>query len=217
MENLLRAALLDWLRADPALAALNAVEEESPLAASPPWLGIVASAAGEWGAKEAPGREIRVALELHTRGDDPEGDGALVRAIDAEGHTVANHTFYHNNLTSLPPENVYREWRLCNEAVERVTGKKPRFARPPGGRYNTFVAERANEEGLRIVLWTNNPGDYAASLDGPSLARKVLSRAKEGDIVLLHVGVAPTIDALPEIIDGYRRKGFSFVTVDEMR
>ncbi len=140
----------------------------------------------------------------------------LVRAIDAEGHTVANHTFYHNNLTSLPPENVYREWRLCNEAVERVIGKKPRFARPPGGRYNDFVAERAAEEGLRIVLWTNNPGDYSASLDGPSLARKVLSKAKEGDIVLLHVGVAPTIDALPRIIDGYREKGFSFVVVDEM-
>lgn len=140
----------------------------------------------------------------------------LVRAIDAEGHTVANHTFYHNNLTSLPPENVYREWRLCNEAVERVIGKKPRFARPPGGRYNDFVAERAAEEGLRIVLWTNNPGDYSASLDGPSLARKVLSKAKEGDIVLLHVGVAPTIDALPGIIDGYREKGFSFVVVDEM-
>lgn len=140
----------------------------------------------------------------------------LVRAIDAEGHTVANHTFYHNNLTSLPPENVYREWRLCNEAVEQVIGKKPRFARPPGGRYNDFVAERAAEEGLRIVLWTNNPGDYSASLDGPSLARKVLSKAKEGDIVLLHVGVAPTIDALPGIIDGYREKGFSFVVVDEM-
>lgn len=141
----------------------------------------------------------------------------LVRAIDAGGHTVANHTFYHNNLTSLPPENVYREWRLCNEAVEQVIGKKPRFARPPGGRYNDFVAERAAEEGLRIVLWTNNPGDYSASLDGPSLARKVLSRAREGDIVLLHVGVAPTIDALPEIIDGYRKKGFSFVTVAEIR
>ena len=140
----------------------------------------------------------------------------LVRAIDAEGHTVANHTFYHNNLTSLPPENVYREWRLCNEAVEQVIGKKPRFARPPGGRYNDFVAERAAEEGLRIVLWTNNPGDYSASLDGPSLARKVLSKAKEGDIVLLHVGVAPTIDALPGIIDGYREKGVSFVVVDEM-
>lgn len=140
----------------------------------------------------------------------------LVRAIDAEGHTVANHTFYHNDLTSLPPENVYREWRLCNEAVEQVIGKRPQFARPPGGRYNDFVAKRAAEEGLRIVLWTNNPGDYSASLDGPSLARKVLSRAKEGDIVLLHVGVAPTIDALPSIIDGYRKKGFSFVVIDEI-
>ena len=140
----------------------------------------------------------------------------LVRAIDAGGHVVANHTFDHYNLLSLPPENVYREWRLCNEAVESVIGKKPRFARPPGGRYNEFVAEQATGEGLRIVLWTNNPGDYSASLSGPSLARKVLSGARKGDIVLLHAGVSSTVDALPEIIDGYRKKGYSFVAVDEM-
>ncbi|WP_199503811.1 tail completion protein gp17 [Qipengyuania sp. YIM B01966] len=83
MELPLRAALLRWLATGPTpLTTLNLLAEEAPLAASPPWLGIVASAAVEWGAKEAPGREIRVALELHTRGDDPEGDGALVRAID---------------------------------------------------------------------------------------------------------------------------------------
>ena len=83
METQLRAALLDWLRGDPALsAALNSVTEEAPVAASPPWLGIAASASAEWGSKTEPGREIRIALELHTRGQDAGGDGALVRAID---------------------------------------------------------------------------------------------------------------------------------------
>lgn len=144
--------------------------------------------------------------------DHPE----LVRAIDKGGHLVANHTYYHNNLTNLPPENVYKEWRLCSEAVERAIGKRPGFCRPPGGNYNDFVAEEAEGEGLRIVLWTNNPGDYTALLDAPALEDKVLARAREGDIVLLHVGVAPTIEALPGIIDGYLKKGFSFVTVDEM-
>ncbi|MXP48072.1 DUF3168 domain-containing protein [Altererythrobacter luteolus] len=83
MENLLRAALLDWLRAGPAVGPnLNAVEEESPVRASPPWLGIAASASTDWSTKERAGREIRVALELQTRGDDPRADAALITAIE---------------------------------------------------------------------------------------------------------------------------------------
>lgn len=82
MEMQLRAALIAWLREDPALAAINAVEEEAPLRAAPPWLGIAASASTDWSTKDRRGREIRIALELHHRGDDPAADGALVRALD---------------------------------------------------------------------------------------------------------------------------------------
>lgn len=83
MENTLRAALIAWLRADPALAALNTIEEEAPLRAAPPWLGIAASAAIDWGCKERPGREIRIALELMSRSDDPASDTAILAAIEA--------------------------------------------------------------------------------------------------------------------------------------
>jgi len=89
MELLLRAALLDWLRGDPVLAsALNAMEEEAPIAASPPWLGLVASASADWSTKTAPGREVRVALELTTRGDDPTATADLVTAIEARIATM---------------------------------------------------------------------------------------------------------------------------------
>jgi hypothetical protein len=83
MEVPLRAALLAWLRADPALAALNALTEEAPSRASPPWLAIAASASADWSCKTAPGREVRVALELHCRGDTPDAPAALVAAIEA--------------------------------------------------------------------------------------------------------------------------------------
>ena len=83
METLLRTALIAWLRADPALAALNAVNEEAPLRATPPWLGIAASASADWSTKTRPGREVRLALELHCRGDDPAPPGALARAVKA--------------------------------------------------------------------------------------------------------------------------------------
>lgn len=83
MEHALRAALIDWLRSGPApLDTLNAVEEEAPLRTSLPWLGIAASASADWSTKDARGREVRVALELASRGDELPADGALVRAVD---------------------------------------------------------------------------------------------------------------------------------------
>lgn len=82
METPLRAALLAWLRADPALAGLNTITEEAPLRASPPWLGIVASASADWSAKGALGREVRIAVELHLRGDDPAAGATLTQAVE---------------------------------------------------------------------------------------------------------------------------------------
>jgi hypothetical protein len=83
METLLRAGLIEWLRADPFLMSeLNSVTEEAPVAVAPPWLGLVASASIDWSTKTRKGREVRVALELHVRGDDPATAGAVVRAIE---------------------------------------------------------------------------------------------------------------------------------------
>lgn len=82
MEVALRAALLAWLRADPALAALNGVSEETPSRAALPWLAIATSASADWSCKTATGREVRVALELHARGDTPAAAGDLVAAIE---------------------------------------------------------------------------------------------------------------------------------------
>ena len=82
MENDLRAALIAWLIDDPALAGINAIEEEAPVSASPPWLGIAASASTDWGTKDRPGREIRVALELESRTDLTSGDADLLGAIE---------------------------------------------------------------------------------------------------------------------------------------
>lgn len=89
METQLRAVLTDWLRTAPTLVGrINAVEEENPISASPPWLGIAASASADWSTKELQGREVRVAFELNTRGDDAAEDGLLVSAICRRIETI---------------------------------------------------------------------------------------------------------------------------------
>lgn len=83
MEIALRALLETWLLSDPALSAqINAVVEEAPARTALPWLAIAASASADWSTKDQLGREVRVALELHCRGDQPDTAGNLVAAIE---------------------------------------------------------------------------------------------------------------------------------------
>ncbi len=83
MELMLRNHLLQWLRADPALAGtLNAITEEAPSRTSLPWLAIAASAATDWSSKSGPGREVRLALEVHHRSDDSAGLLLLMAALE---------------------------------------------------------------------------------------------------------------------------------------
>jgi hypothetical protein len=84
MEVPLRAALIEWLAADPVLSAeLNGIAEEAPSRTALPWLALAASASADWSTKTAPGREVRVALELHCRGDRAADAAPLVGAIEA--------------------------------------------------------------------------------------------------------------------------------------
>ncbi len=138
----------------------------------------------------------------------------LVRRIAQEGHTVANHTFYHNNLTTLPPENMELEWKLCNDTVEGLTGERPRFARPPGGQYNGEVLRAAKRSGLTMAFWTVNTADYTGKTPAQIL-RRIERNLRCGAVILLHDGPPETAEALPEIIDFIRRKGYRLVSLDE--
>jgi hypothetical protein len=84
MELAFRAAVIDWLAADPVLAAgLNAIVEEAPIRAALPWLALTASASTDWSNKSSRGREIRVALELNYRGYEQLAEAGLIAAIEA--------------------------------------------------------------------------------------------------------------------------------------
>ena len=87
MESALRIALVEALRKDAQLVPLiNAVAEEAPSPAPPPALALVASAAADWSSKTSTGREIRIAIELTTRGSDPSPATHIAQRIE---HCIA--------------------------------------------------------------------------------------------------------------------------------
>ncbi|MEI6521736.1 MAG: polysaccharide deacetylase family protein [bacterium] len=131
------------------------------------------------------------------------------------GHNVGNHTYHHVNLTKILEPDVATELKACGESIQRITGQAPHLFRPPGGDYDTQVAAASELLGYTIVLWTDDPGDYASPGDKVILQR-TLKQASPGGIILIHDGIQQTIDILPQLIETLKKQGYQFVTIDEM-
>ncbi len=161
-------------------------------------------------------RQNNVKATFFVVGELAQKNPDLIRMERSQGNIVANHTFHHYNLTRIPGPEVTTEWKLCQDAVQRILGETMRFGRPPGGDYNRQVVRAASQLGLTTVLWTDDPGDYA-SPGKKAIDTRLLRRVGNGGIILLHDGVQETVDILPEVIKQLRDRGFRFVTVPELQ
>ena len=93
----------------------------------------------------------------------------------------------------------------------------PTLFRPPGGGYSDRVVAIASSFGLRLVLWSVDPRDWAPGATARGIDREVLGHVHPGSIVIMHDGGGDrtaTIRALPRIIRGIRHRGLRLVDVE---
>jgi len=160
-------------------------------------------------------REHRVVATFFVVGRKALEFPTLLRQADEDGHSLQNHSFTHPTLTQLSQDQIRAELQRCNEALIQVVGKAPRFYRPPGGQGNSEVNRIAAGLGLTYAGWDVNVHDYNTP-QAQLIADRVVAGTHAGDIILLHDGVVPTLEALPDIITRLRREGFVFVTLDRL-
>lgn len=88
--------------------------------------------------------------------------------------------------------------------------------RPPYGSYNARVAAAAAAAGYpTLMLWDVDPRDWSG-IPVAAISQRVLAGARDGSVILLHVGPNHTPEALPGIIASLRVRGFGFVTVPQL-
>ncbi|MBC9936972.1 MULTISPECIES: polysaccharide deacetylase family protein [unclassified Leucobacter] len=129
----------------------------------------------------------------------------------ANGHTVANHSWSHPDLTKLSKEQVREQVMQAQRAITDATGSAPRYFRPPYGALNSEVMA---EIPLPIVLWSIDTNDWR----GPGVDALVerVSGAGPGDIILFHDTHASTVDAMPRVIGELQDRGLELVTLDDL-
>ena len=139
----------------------------------------------------------------------------LVERMAAEGHEVASHTWDHRILTRITPAQIRDELVRTDDAIERITGKRPTLMRPPQGRTDDEVHKICRELGLSEVLWSVTAKDYATT-DSALITKRVLAQASRDGIILLHDLYQGTVPAVPGIIDALKERGYVFVTVPQL-
>jgi len=140
----------------------------------------------------------------------------VIRRMVACGYEVENHSYTHPNIAQCPPSMVESEILRTNVIIRSLTGRYPRFFRPPGGNASETLARLADVYGLRLAFWTVDglKAEDAASV--PGLVKFILGRAKPGAIVLMHNGPNVTTRAVPQIVAGLRARGYRLVTLQEL-
>ena len=86
------------------------------------------------------------------------------------------------------------------------------YMRPPFGLW-----QRNLEMEIEVlpVMWTIDPLDWTTE-NVDEIVNKVVTEAEENDIILLHDCYDSSVDAALRIIDILQKKGFEFVTVDQL-
>ncbi|MDR1628698.1 MAG: polysaccharide deacetylase family protein [Oscillospiraceae bacterium] len=138
-----------------------------------------------------------------------------VRTIIAAGHGVGNHSDKHPDMTKLAAAAIEKDIKSCNEKIAAITSTPPLYFRAPSGAYDNKTIEAAERLGMISVQWDVDSIDWKDPAPDEIVTR-VVSKVKNGSVVLFHAGKENTPKALPAIIEQLRNEGYSFVTVDEL-
>jgi peptidoglycan/xylan/chitin deacetylase (PgdA/CDA1 family) len=137
--------------------------------------------------------------------------------VAANGFPIGNHTTTHNDPRTLAAQQLELNLDSDRRIVDETLGVPSINAfRPPYGDYDLLVQEVAAVVGYPLLVGWDVDSKDQTGVAGVAAEIANATTGTDGSIVLMHCGSPLTPLALPSIIDGYRARGFSFVTIPEM-
>ncbi|MER3463251.1 MAG: glycosyl transferase family 2 [Chitinophagaceae bacterium] len=164
-------------------------------------------------------------------GINAERNFPIVKRIYREGHEIGNHTFTHPNIAEVSQRRAEIEMEATRTLIESITGHSTILFRAP---FNAdFEPEKLEELTPVAIARTKNYVDVGESIDpldwepgitADSIFKRVVAEKQArtdanlgGNIILLHDAGGTTrkatVEALPRIIEYFKKQGYTFTTV----
>ena len=142
-------------------------------------------------------KERNVKATFFLIGENAENTPELVKRESEEGHLVGNHTYHHVEITRVPDETAKEEILMTNEVITGITGEEVSYMRPPFGAWQKKLEWELD---VMPVMWTIDPLDWTTNNED-EIVNKVVTQAKENDIILLHDCYESSVNAALRIVD----------------
>ncbi|MCE2512611.1 MAG: polysaccharide deacetylase family protein [Acidimicrobiia bacterium] len=108
----------------------------------------------------------------------------IIQRIAAEGHTIANHSWNHEDLAGLSraafDETISRTQAVLGDLAAPCL-------RPPYGSIDAFTREWAASHGLTLLTWDASPADWLRP-PAEEIADYIVKWARPGVVLLMHDG-----------------------------
>src|SRR5947209_1192574 len=145
---------------------------------------------------------------------------ALAREARDRGHELALHGYEHAEHDSLRPQQARDDLARALGTFEAALGQRPRFFRPPYGRFSEASYDACLHLGLEPVYWSAWGMDWEP-LPGERVAELASRDLAPGAIVLLHDSVryahrpdtTPTAAAVGPLAELAGERGLTFRTL----
>ncbi len=138
-----------------------------------------------------------------------------VKKIADKGHDVGNHSNTHPYMTKLSTSDMTGQIEACNEKIKKITGNTTTLFRAPYGDYNNDVVKSVKGCNMYCVQWDVDSLDWKDP-SPEQITKNVVSKIKNGSIILMHNGAKNTPQALPMVIEGIKNAGYEIVPISQI-
>ncbi len=139
----------------------------------------------------------------------------MVKAIDEAGLEIGTHSNTHPDMVKLDYDTMKKELTTSMEKITEITGKDVKVFRPPYGSYNNTLIKVCDELGLSVIQWDVDSLDWKG-LSASEITNRVMQKAKNGSIILMHNNADHVTDALRLSLDWLINKGYKVTSVGEL-
>jgi peptidoglycan/xylan/chitin deacetylase (PgdA/CDA1 family) len=153
-----------------------------------------------------------------------EANPALVKRLEADGHLIGNHMYYHQAAWPLRPVFFIRqELERANAMLAKLIGNRPRFVRMPFSVGRPGLGRAFRKLNLTPVGWDVR-GLEGFYREPERIAEHVSREARNGSVILLHecyyrkrdFGPDCVVETARLVIARLRERGFVFKRLDDM-
>lgn len=145
-------------------------------------------------------------------GERVSGYAKTIKKANKLGCEIGSHSYSHANLGTASTAVIKSQLNRTEKKIKKVLGFYTPIMRPP---YGSIGDKLRYYVGKPMILWSVDTLDWKTR-NAKSTVKRILSEAKDGDIVLMHDLYSQSKDAAVTVIPKLIKKGYQLVTVSEM-